>query len=188
MDLRFPREGISYDELSGRGKRAKWESLDWGDEAGDPDELVPDKVKRLGDQPAGSSTSTPSTRRSSIVMERGHKVAGRRPAREDDHFRQEPRSTRCSSRSVSTTTTRTTKATSPASIDNYAKYPQSLIDAFSLKEKEPHIADLGGHARHRDRRAGGGEPRLLQAGLLEDQILADDRARDAPVPGPVRTG
>ena len=48
--------------------------------------------------------------------------------------------------------------------------------------------DLGGHARHRHRRARGGQPRVLQARALQDQVLADDRPRHAPVPGPVRPG
>ena len=47
---------------------------------------------------------------------------------------------------------------------------------------------LGGHARHGHRHARGREPRLLQAGALEDEVLADDRPRHAAVPGPVRPG
>jgi hypothetical protein len=46
-----------------------------------------------------------------------------------------------------------------------------------------HAGYLGGHARHRDRRPRGDEPRLRQAGLQLHQVLADDRPRD---PGPPR--
>ena len=45
---------------------------------------------------------------------------------------------------------------------------------------------LGRHARHRHRRAGSGQPRLLQAGALEDQVLADDGPRHAALSRPVR--
>ena len=47
--------------------------------------------------------------------------------------------------------------------------------------------DLRGHARYRHRHSRGGQPGLLQTGLLADQVLADDRARHAPVPRSVRT-
>jgi type I site-specific restriction endonuclease len=32
VDLKFPREGISHDDLSDEEK-AEWESIDWGDNA-----------------------------------------------------------------------------------------------------------------------------------------------------------
>ncbi len=48
--------------------------------------------------------------------------------------------------------------------------------------------DQRGHARHRHRRARGGQPRPVQAGALEDQVLADDRPRHPAAPEPVRRG
>src|SRR3546814_226695 len=48
--------------------------------------------------------------------------------------------------------------------------------------------DLGGHAGHRYRRAGGRQPGVLQGGSLEGEVPADDRARHAPVPGSFRPG
>ena len=47
---------------------------------------------------------------------------------------------RRSSKSGSTTTTRSTPGTSPASSITYATYPQSLLDDFTRKDKAPHIA------------------------------------------------
>ena len=73
-------------------------------------------------------------------------------------------------------------------IDYSISYAQSLIDDFSDSLQGAAYRHLGRHARHRHRRAGGREPRLLQAGALEDQILADDRARHAPLQRPVRAG
>jgi type I restriction enzyme R subunit len=67
------------------------------------------------------------------------------------------------------------------------EYAQDLIDTSHQGAGAAH-RDLGRHARHRHRRARSREPGLLQAGALEDQVLADARPRHAPVPGPVRTG
>ena len=66
------------------------------------------------------------------------------------------------------------------------EYAQSLIDNFSNKDEGAAHRHLGGHARHGHRRARGGEPGVLQAGAVEDQVLADGRTRHAAVPGPVR--
>ena len=64
-------------------------------------------------------------------------------------------------------------------IHHGVKYAQSLIDDFSSRREDAAHRGLGGHARHRHRRSRGRESRVLQAGLLEDQVLADDRARHA---------
>ena len=45
VPIRFVREGIRYDDLS-EEEQAHWESLDWGDRAGeDPDDAAPDEVQ-----------------------------------------------------------------------------------------------------------------------------------------------
>ena len=66
-------------------------------------------------------------------------------------------------------------------IDNYMTYAQSSIDEFS----DPAAADchLRGYAGHRYRRAGGAESGVLQKGHEQGEVLADDRARHAPVSG-----
>ena len=65
---------------------------------------------------------------------------GRRPARQDDHLRQEPEARRVHRRSGSTPTIPHSTGNFGRVIDNYVKYAQSLIDDFSIKEKAPHIA------------------------------------------------
>ncbi len=65
-------------------------------------------------------------------------------------------------------------------------YGQTLIDDFSQPERGAAYRGVGRHARHRYRCAGGGEPRLLQGGAVEDQILADAGARHPPLSRPVR--
>ncbi len=71
-------------------------------------------------------------------------------------------------------------------IDFKVDYAQSLIDSFSIACEAAAHRHQRRHAGHRHRRAGGGEPRVLQAGALQDQVLADDRPRHPAVPGPVR--
>ena len=74
------------------------------------------------------------------LMTRGHEGGRRRPARQDDHLRQEPGTTPSSSPSGSTPTTRTTRATFARVITSRREYAQSLIDDFSSQGQAPHIA------------------------------------------------
>ncbi len=135
VDLKFPREGIEYDSLSDEEKE-QWESLDWGDDA------------TPGGFPPGVSASSVNNwlfNKDTVdkvlqhVMERGHKVEGGDRlaktiifARNHEHaaFIEErfdhhyPKHAGHFARVI----------------DNQAKYPQSLIDDFSQKDKAPHIA------------------------------------------------
>jgi type I restriction enzyme, R subunit len=135
VDLRFPREGIDYDSLSDEEKE-QWESLDWGDEA--DERGLPDRVN-------AAAINSWLFNRDTVdkvlqhLMEHGHKVEGGDRlaktiifARNHDHakFIEErfnhhyPRHTGHFARII----------------DHYAKYPQSLLDEFSQKDKAPHIA------------------------------------------------
>ncbi len=135
VDLRFPREGIDYDSLSDEEK-AQWESLDWGDDAaehGPPD--------RVGAAAINSWLFNKDTVDKALqhLMEHGHRVAGGDRlgktiifARNHDHARfieerfnhHYPQHAGHFARVI----------------DIQAKYPQSLIDDFSIKDKAPHIA------------------------------------------------
>ncbi len=135
VDLKFPREGIDYDKLTDEEKE-QWESLDWGDDV-DPGTL-PDRVN-------AAAINSWLFNRDTVdkvlqhVMEHGHKVEGGDRlaktiifARNHEHakFIEErfnhhyPHHAGHFARII----------------DNYAKYPQSLIDDFSQKDKAPHIA------------------------------------------------
>ena len=171
VPLKFQREGITYDELSEEEKE-QWDALEW-DEDGD----VPDRVEAEAVNKWLFNKDTVD-KVLEHLMTRGQKVAGGdRLARRSSSPR--TRRTRSSSPSASTPTTRTTRASSRASITFETEYAQSLIDDFSSQDKGAAHRHLGGHARHRHRRPGGGEPRLLQAGAVEDQVLADGRPRHA---------
>ncbi|MCB2203475.1 DEAD/DEAH box helicase family protein [bacterium] len=135
VDLKFPREGIDYDSLSEEEKE-QWESIDWGD---DTQEIgVPDRVN-------ATAINNWLFNRDTVdkvlqhVMEHGHKAEGGDRlaktiifARNHDHavFIEErfnhhyPHYAGHFARII----------------DNYAKYPQSILDDFSQKDKAPHIA------------------------------------------------
>ena len=181
VDLRFPRDGIDYDSLS-EEEQAQWESLDWGDDAdgrGLPERVnasainnwlfnndTVDKVlQHLMEH--GHTVDGGDRLAKTIIFARNHEHATFIEERFNQHYPQHA-------------------GHFARIIDHYATYPQSLLDDFTRKDKAPHIA-LRGHARYRHRRARGGQPGLLQAGLLAHQVLADDRARHATMPRSVRT-
>ena len=135
VDLRFPREGIDYDSLS-EEEKAQWESLDWGDDVDEP--VMPKQVN-------ASAINNWLFNKDTVdkvlqhIMQYGHKVEGGDRlaktiifARNHDHAifiekrfnHHYPQHAGHFARVI----------------DNKAKYPQSLIDDFSSKDKAPHIA------------------------------------------------
>ena len=135
VELRFPREGIEYDSLS-EEEQAQWESLDWGDDQDDGE--LPDRVDAaaINSWLFNSDTVDKALRH---LMEHGHTVDGGDRlaktiifARNHEHAefieerfnRHYPHHAGHFARVI----------------DHHAKYPQSLIDDFSQKDKAPHIA------------------------------------------------
>jgi type I restriction enzyme, R subunit len=135
VDLKFPRQGIDYDSLP-EDEKEQWESLDWGDKAdeGGPPERVSadainqwlfnrdtvDKMLRVlmleGHKVAGGDRLAKT-----IVFARNHKHAEFLQERFDHHYPEHA-------------------GHFARVIDNYENYAQSLLDDFSQKDKEPHIA------------------------------------------------
>lgn len=135
VDLKFPREGIDYDSLTDEEKE-QWESLDWGDEV-DP-ETLPERVnasainiwlfnKDTVDKALqhlmehGHHVEGGDRLAKTIIFARNHKHAQFIEERFNHHY---PHYAGHFARII----------------DNYAKYPQSILDDFSQKDKEPHIA------------------------------------------------
>ncbi|MCA9504779.1 MAG: DEAD/DEAH box helicase family protein [Spirochaetaceae bacterium] len=135
VDLRFPREGIDYESLSDEEKE-QWEGLDWGDDV-EPG-VLPDRVN-------ASAINSWLFNKDTVdkvlqhLMEHGHKVEGGDRlaktilfARNHEHAKfiedrfnhHYPHYAGHFARII----------------DNYAKYPQSILDDFSQKDKAPHIA------------------------------------------------
>ncbi len=135
VDLRFPRDGIRYDDLSDEEK-AEWESLDWGDNNGDGG--APNAVNASAINNWLFNTDTVDKVLQHLMAE-GHKVDGGDRlgktiifARNHDHAKFIEERFNFHYPHYAGHFARV--------IDNQAKYPQSLIDDFSQKEKAPHIA------------------------------------------------
>ena len=135
VDLKFPREGIDYDSL-GEEEREQWESLDWGDDV-DPDAL-PDRVNAsaINNWLFNEDTVDKALRH---LMEHGHKVEGGDRlaktilfARNHEHAKFVEERFNHHYPQLAGHFARI--------IDHYAKYPQSLLDDFSQKDKAPHLA------------------------------------------------
>lgn len=135
VDMKFPRDGIRYDDLSDEDKE-QWESLDWGDE--DEKEKNRDGVNASAVNKWLFNADTVD-KVLQTLMERGHKVAGGDRlgktiifARNHHHavFIEERFNHHYPH----------FKGHFARVIDNKAAYPQSLIDDFSIADKSPHIA------------------------------------------------
>ncbi len=134
VDLRFPRDGIDYDSLSD-AEQAQWENLDWGDDGNDelPNRVnarainswlfnidTVDKVLQHLMQ-HGHKVDEGDRLAKTIIFARNHKHAAFIEERLNHHY---PQFTGHFARVI----------------DNYASYPQSLLDDFAQKNKSPHIA------------------------------------------------
>ena len=183
VDLQFPREGIDYDSLSDEEKE-QWENLDWGD---DVDENgLPDKVNAAAIDSWLFNKDTVD-KVLQHLMEHGHTVEGGGPASQDDPLRSQPHARavhRGAIQSPLPAAHGTLRAHHRPLCDVSAESPRRLLTEGQCAAHR----HLGGHARHRHRHSRGREPGLLQAGLLEDQVLADDRTRHATLSGAVRSG
>ncbi|MFU8897218.1 MAG: DEAD/DEAH box helicase family protein, partial [Gammaproteobacteria bacterium] len=135
VDLRFPREGIDYDQLS-EEEKAQWESLDWGDDV--DEQGLPSRVN-------AAAINSWLFNRDTVdkvlqhLMEHGHKVEG------GDRLAKTIVFARNHKHAVFIEERFNHHYPQYAGhfariIDNQAKYPQSLIDDFSQKDKPPHIA------------------------------------------------
>ena len=131
VNLRFPGEGIDYDSLT-KEEQDLWENTDWGDE-GSPRQV---NAGAINNWLFNKDTVDKVLQH---LMEHGHKIEGGDRlaktiifARNHDHamFIEERFNHHYPH----------LKGSFARVIDNYAKYAQSLIDDFSVKDKEPHIA------------------------------------------------
>ena len=135
VDLKFPREGIDYAALSGEEKE-QWESIDWGDDL-EP-ETLPDRVNATAINSWLFNEDTVD-KVLQHLMERGHKVeAGDRLAKTILFARNHQHAKFIEERFNHHYPQY--KGHFARIIDHYAKYPQSLLDDFSQKDKPPHIA------------------------------------------------
>jgi type I restriction enzyme, R subunit len=138
VDLRFPREGIDYDSLTDEEKE-QWESLDWGDDV-EPGTL-PDRVNAAAINSWLFNKDTVD-KVLQHLMEHGHKVEGGDLLAKTILFaRNHEHATFIEARFNHHYPHY--RGHFARIIDHYARYPQSLLDDFSQKDKAPHIAVSG---------------------------------------------
>jgi len=135
VDLRFPREGIDYHALS-EEEQAQWESLDWGDEGdngGQPERVDAAAINRW------LFNADTADKVLQHLMEHGHTVdGGDRLAKTIIFARNHAHATFIEARFNHHYPSHAGHFA--RIIDNYATYPQSLIDDFAQKDKAPYIA------------------------------------------------
>ncbi len=133
VPLKFPREGIRYDDLSDEEKE-RWESQDWGDENEEPPDTVAAEAVNRWLFNADTVDKLLET-----VMTRGHRVAGGDRLGKTIVFAKNNEHAEFIARRFD--------ANYPEHAGHFTRvityrteYAQSLIDDFSVKDKAPHIA------------------------------------------------
>ena len=135
VDLKFPREGIDYDSLS-EEEQEQWESLDWGDDVDEND--PPDKINAAA---INSWLFNKDTVDKALqhLMEHGHRVEGADRLAKTILFARNHQHAKFIEERFNHHYPHYMGHFARI-IDHYAKYPQSLLDDFSQKNKPPHIA------------------------------------------------
>ncbi len=135
VNLKFPGRGINYDDLSEKEKE-EWESTDWGD-----DSLTPTVPARVEPAAINNWLFNANTVDQALqyLMEHGHKVdGGDRLAKTIIFARNHEHAVFIEKRFNHHYPQHAGKFARV--IDNYDAYALSLIDDFSIKNKDPHIA------------------------------------------------
>jgi type I restriction enzyme R subunit len=133
VPLKFPREGIRYDDLS-EDEKEQWETQDWGDESDElPDSVAAEAVNRWL-----FNTDTVD-KLLETLMTHGHRVAGGDRLGKTIVFAKNNEHAEFIAQRFD--------ANYPEQAGHFARvityrteYVQSLIDSFSVANKTPHIA------------------------------------------------
>ncbi len=133
VPLKFPRKGIRYDDLSDEEKE-QWEAQDWGDESEEPPDSVAAQAVNRWLFNADTVDKLLET-----LMSHGHRVAGGDRLGKTIIFAKNNEHAEFIAERFD--------ANYPEHAGHFARvityrteYAQSLIDAFSVADKPPHIA------------------------------------------------
>ena len=132
VPLKIVRSGLRYDDLS-EEEKDQWDMLEWGED-GDPRQ----RRGRRGQQAAVQQRHRRPRHRASDAER--HQGRGRRPARQDDHLRQEPGARAVHRGAIQRGLSASRRAFRAGHHPRDRAYAQTLIDDFSKKNKAPHIA------------------------------------------------
>ena len=131
VDLKFPRDGIDYDSLS-EEEKDEWESIDWGD-GGEPEAVTSNAINKWL-----FNTDTVD-KVLQHLMEHGHKVEGGDRLAKTIIFARNHKHAEFIEERFNHHYPHY-KGHFARIIDHYAKFPQSILDDFSQRDKDPHIA------------------------------------------------
>ncbi len=133
VPLKFQRQGIRYDELSD-DEKDQWDALEWDEEGGDaPDEVSAEAVNQWL-----FNTDTVD-KMLALLMQRGHKVAGGDRLGKTIVFAKNQRHAEFIQERFDVNYPEY-RGEFARTITFKTEYAQSLIDAFSQKDRAPHIA------------------------------------------------
>lgn len=135
VPLSFPRQGITYDELSDEEKR-RWEAEDWGDDL-DPDEF-PDSVDAEAINKWMFNADTVD-KALEVLMTRGHRVAGGDRLGKTIIFAKNQRHADFIAQRFDANYPEF-HGSFASVITHSVSHGLDLIDKFSQTESEPHIA------------------------------------------------
>ena len=176
VGTQFLRSGIRYDDLT-EEEKDQWDALDWGED-GPPDEVGAEELNRFlfNEDTVDKVLET--------LMMQGYKVASGDRLGKTIVFAKS-RARRVHREAIQPRLPRARRALRPRHHPRHAVRPVAHRRLLDQGQGTAH-RDQHRHARHRHRRARGRQPRLLQDGPLEVEVLADDRPRHPAVPRPVR--
>ena len=178
VGTQFLRSGITYDDLTDEEKD-QWDSLDWGDD-GPPEEVGAEELNRFlfNEDTVDKVLET--------LMMQGYKVASGDRLGKTIVFAKSQKHAEFIEKRFN--------LAYPELAGHFARvithgtpYAQSLNRRLLRHGQGAAHRDQRRHARHRHRRARGGEPRLLQDGAVQVEVLADDRPRHPAQPRPLRS-
>ena len=184
IDLKFPREGIRYDELSD-DEKDEWDDLNWGtDDDGDP--LEPPDTVDPAELNKWLFNRDTVDRVLEYLMTEGVRVAGGDRLGKTIVFAKNQKHAEFIKERFDASYPSLDAGGFARVITHQVRYGQSLIDDFSDETKAPHIAisvdmlDTGVDV-----------PEVVNLvffkdGALQDQVLADAGPRDPAVREPVR--
>ena len=177
VPLKIVRSGLRYDDLS-EEEKDQWDMLEWGEEE------IPDSVeaaevnKRLFNEDTVDLVIA-------HLMQNGLKVEGGDRLGKTIIFAKNQAHAKFIEKRFNAAYPHSpgiSRGSSPTRPGLCPDPDRRFLD----QDQGAAYRHLRRYARHRHRRAGGRQSRLLQAGSLEDEVLADDRPRHAAVPRSVR--
>ena len=179
LQFQFPRQGIVYDDLSDEEK-AEWDELEWDEDGGVPDRVNAEAINRwLFNEDTVDKVLE-------HLMTHGHKVAGGDRLGKTIIFAKNHDHAEFIARAVRRELPALCRAVCAGDRLSGGVRAEPDRQLFRRRE-EPAHRHLGRHARHGHRCARDRQPCLLQAGKVEDEVLANGGPWNTALPRSLRS-